>query len=107
VYKGGRIDYNILSFHYLEVKMNFQANFGVSAGQIYLDEEKNTYVTVIRRRPDQVQYAGPGFRGQMDEEKFLNRFPPVDPVDVSQEELDYLISLCPPGTEAKVGYIKE
>lgn len=79
----------------------------ISAGQVYLDEQKNAYLIVTKTRSELVSYAGPGFRGQLDEDKFLNRFPPVDPEDVSSEELDCLLSHCPDGTTAKVGYIKE
>ena len=87
--------------------MNFHSLAIISVGQVYLDEEKNTYIIVTKIRSELVSYAGPGFRGQMDEDKFLDRFPPVDPEDVSSEELDYLLSHCPDGTTAKVGYIKE
>jgi hypothetical protein len=79
----------------------------ILAGQLYLDEEKNCYIIVTRNNGGSVSYAGPGFRGMLDDEIFIDRFPPVDPSDVSVDEISGLLSLCVPGTEVKVGFIRE
>jgi hypothetical protein len=76
-------------------------------GQLYLDEEKNAYLIVTKKHGEVVSYAGPGFRGMLEDDVFLNRFPPVDPEDVSAGELSGLLGLCPAGTTARVGFIKD
>lgn len=79
----------------------------ILAGQIYLDEQKNEYIIVTKNRGGLISYAGSGFRGQRDDEVFIETYPPVDPADVAQEELETLLGFCEPGTTAKVGFIKE
>lgn len=76
-------------------------------GQLYLDEEKNRYLIVTKKHGEVVTYTGHGFRGMLEEEIFLNRFLPVDPVDVADEEINGLLDLCPPETSAKIGFIKD
>ena len=79
----------------------------ILAGQIYLDEQKNEYIIVTKNRGGFVSYSGNGFRGQRDDEVFIETYPPVDPADVDPAELQNLLSFCDPGTEPKVGFIKE
>ncbi len=76
-------------------------------GQLYYDEEKNEYLVITRNRGGVISYSGPGFRGQLEDEIFLDRFQPVDPADLNDGELDLLLSFCPANTNAKVGFIKE
>lgn len=76
-------------------------------GQIYLDGEKNSYLIVTRKRGEVVSYVGYGFSGMLEDEVFVDRFQPVDPVDVEKEELDTLLAFCAVGTSAKVGFIKD
>lgn len=79
----------------------------VLEGQIYYDETKNDYLVVTRNRGGLVSYAGQGFRGQMADEDLVERFQPVDPIDVLPEEQRQLLDLCQPGTTLKVGFIRE
>jgi hypothetical protein len=79
----------------------------VQVGQMYYDESKNDYLIVTKHRGDLTSYAGHGFCGQAETESFLDRFQPVDPDDVETDELAAYLNFCPPGTEAKVGYIKD
>lgn len=76
-------------------------------GQIYFDDEKNEYLIVQRRKGETISYSGHGFKGMLEDEVFLERFQPVDPVDLSAGELQGLIDLCPAGTTAKVGFIAD
>jgi hypothetical protein len=76
-------------------------------GQLYYDEEKNEYLIITRNRGGVISYSGPGFRGQLDDEVFLDRFQPVDPADLDDGELNMLTAFCSPNTTAKVGFIKE
>jgi hypothetical protein len=76
-------------------------------GQLYLDEEKNSYLVVTKRNGETVTYGGAGFKGMLEDEVFLDRFLPVDPADVSVDEVAGLIDLCPAGTSAKIGFIKD
>ena len=79
----------------------------VQVGQLYYDEEKNEYLIVTRHQGDTTTYYGVGFRGMLETDTLLERFQPVDPADVAQDELEVLLAFCPAGTEAKVGYIKD
>lgn len=76
-------------------------------GQVYLDEEKNSYLIVQRRNGETVAYCGAGFKGMLEDEIFLDRFLPVDPVDVAENEIAELLDMCPPGTVARIGFIKD
>lgn len=79
----------------------------ILSGQIYLDEEKNSYLIVVKKIGEVVSYTGHGFQGMLEDEVFLNRFLPVDPADISATELSELLSFCPSGTAARVGFIKD
>ena len=77
----------------------------ITTGQLYLNEALNEYQIVTRNVRGQVDYAGKNFTGRCADETFLERFQPVDPVDVEATELNFLLSLCPAGTKPKVGLI--
>ena len=79
----------------------------ILVGQLYLHPEVNEYLTVTKNDGGEVSYGGLGFRGILEDEDFIERFQPVDPADVSAEEISDLISLCPKNTTAKVGFIKD
>ena len=79
----------------------------IVTGQIYLNEALNEYIIVTKNNRGQISYAGNGFMGRQIDEDFIDAFPPVDPEDVSPEELNMLISFCPSGTVPRVGFIKE
>jgi hypothetical protein len=76
-------------------------------GQLYLDEEKNCYLIVSRRKGEMITYQGFGFVGMIDDETFIERFQPVDPADVEADELTALVALCPNGVQPVVGFIKD
>lgn len=76
-------------------------------GQLFLDEEKNSYLIVTKRNGETVTYEGSGFKGMLEDEVFLDRFLPVDPADVSVDEIAGLLEMCPTGTSVKVGFIKD
>lgn len=77
----------------------------IVTGQIYLNEELDEYLIVIKNNRGQVYYKGDGFGGQAEDASFMTRYLPVDPEDVEEEELVFLLSFCPDGTCAKIGYI--
>lgn len=79
----------------------------VQVGQVYYDEGKNDYLIVTRHQGDTTTYYGQGFRGMLETETFIDHFQPVDPADVLPDELRALLDFCPPGTMAKVGFIKD
>jgi len=79
----------------------------ILTGQIYLDSDKNSYLVVTRKLGEVVSYAGCGFKGMLEDEVFIGRFQPVDPLDVEKQELDTLLAFCSTGTSAKVGFIKD
>ena len=79
----------------------------ILVGQLYLHDDLNEYLIVTKRKGDEVSYAGPGFRGCIEDEVFIDCFQPVDPVDVDADELASLIAMCPAGTKATTGFIKD
>jgi uncharacterized Fe-S cluster protein YjdI len=79
----------------------------IHVGQLFLNENLNEYLIITRNHQGQVSYAGNGFRGSLEDYDFIEKFPAVDPDNVEAEELQYLLSQCPPGTVASVGFISE
>ena len=79
----------------------------IAVGQLYLNEPLNEYLIVTGNRRGQVSYAGNGFRGHSEDQSFIERFKPVDPADVDRAEVESLLTNCPPGTKALVGFIQE
>lgn len=79
----------------------------IAVGQIYLNEKLNEYIIVTKNNRGHIAYQGNGFRGQMIDEDFIEVFPPVDPSDVIEEELNMLISYCPVGAIPRIGFIKD
>lgn len=77
----------------------------IVAGQLYLNEELNEYMIVTRSGRGQVFYAGAGFQGHSEDQTFIERFQPVDPTDVDQDEIASLLALCPSGTKVSTGYV--
>jgi len=78
----------------------------INVGQLYLHDELNEYMIVTSYNRGYVSYEGPGFSGRSDSEEFLECFLPVNPEDVSPEEVNYLKSFCPAGTVVTTGFIK-
>lgn len=79
----------------------------IKVGQLFLNEGLNEYLIVTRNNQGQVSYAGPGFRGSLEDYDFIDKFPAVDPDDVDSDELAQLLAQCPDGTEPSVGFIPE
>jgi len=81
----------------------------ILVGQIYLNQDPlvNEYLIVTNNNRGQISYEGVGFKGQSEDYTFIKRFGPVDPEDVDTPELQELLSFCPEGTEALVGYIAD
>ena len=77
----------------------------ILAGQIYLSEDLDEYLIVTRNNRGQIYYEGDGFKGQSEDWTFIEKFKPVDPDDVDNDEITCLIEKCPCGTKAMVGYI--
>ena len=77
----------------------------IQNGQVYLDEAKNEYLVVTKTDRGRVSYQGPGFTGAMEDENFIEKFLPVNPVDLEKEEADQLLSFCATGGSLKTGLI--
>lgn len=78
----------------------------IAVGQVFLNEDLNEYLIVSKNNFGQIYYAGPNFKGQSEVETFIERFAPVNPDDVVEQELSTLLSFCPVNTVASTGYIK-
>lgn len=79
----------------------------ILAGQIYLNDFINEYLIVTRNNKGQIHYEGNGFKGQAEDQTFVERFLAVSPEDVEAEELQQLLSMCPPDTEALCGFVPD
>ena len=77
----------------------------IAAGQLYLNEELNEYAIVTNNARGQISYSGFGFKGHSEDQSFIERFKPVDPTDVDQDEIKVLLSYCAPGVRASTGVI--
>lgn len=77
----------------------------IQVGQFYLNEWLDEYLIVTKNNRGQIHYEGDGFNGQSEDWCFIEKFPPVDPEDVDALEIISLVSKCPFGTQAKIGYI--
>lgn len=76
-------------------------------GMLFLDEEKNSYLIVSARNGETITYVGVGFKGMLEDAWFVDRFLPVDPADVSPDELAELLSFTPDGVTPRIGFIKD
>lgn len=79
----------------------------IQVGQLFLHEQLNEYMIVTRNDRGQISFEGSGFRGQLEDFAFIEKFQPVDPENVDQAEIEYLLTMCPPGTEALIGFVGE
>ena len=82
-------------------------------GQVYYSEESNAYLVVTKKVGEMVRYkyqrygAFTGVTGNMEDIDFIERFQPVDPQDLTQDEEAELLELCGSGATLKVGFVKE
>lgn len=74
-------------------------------GQVFLNEGANEYAVITSNNRGQISFAGIGFRGQCEDMSFIERFPPVDPADLDEYEVEELLSFVPPGTILSTGFI--
>lgn len=79
----------------------------ISAGQLFLNADLNEYLIVTKNARGQISYAGIGFKGHSEDQSFIERFQPVDPADVSSDEINALLAFCAPGTRVSTGFILE
>ena len=79
----------------------------ILVGQVYLQEELNEYLIVTNNARGQITYAVKGFKGHAEDQSFIERFNPVDPIDVEAAEIAQLLSHCPVNTKASTGYISD
>ena len=77
----------------------------ISIGQLYLNETLNEYIVVTKNDRGYISYAGNSCRGKLEGENFIEVFPPVDPIDLSDSEKDILLQLSTSGVELKIGYL--
>lgn len=79
-------------------------------GQVYLPVDSNSrcyeYLVVSRVNRTNISFSGPGFSGMNEAELFLERFAPVDPVDLSADETAVLLSLLPEGAVLRMGWVE-
>lgn len=87
--------------------MNNQRAPMILTGQMYLNAQLNEYMIVTKTNRGQVSYAGAGFKGNSEDFSFIERFKPVDPLDVEPQEILSLLDLCPHGTRASTGFISQ
>jgi hypothetical protein len=81
----------------------------IAVGQIYLhdDENLNQYIIVKKNAKGQITWGRPGLVGHTEDQAFIERFKPVDVADVDQDDLEAMLSVCPPNTKASTGFILE
>lgn len=77
----------------------------ITVGQLYLNEPLNEYLIVTKNNRGQVHYSGKNFKGHSEDQSFVERFKPVDPIDVDHNELQELLKLAPPNTTARTGLV--
>lgn len=75
-------------------------------GQVYLHPEQNEYLVVTKANRGDIRFKGPGFSGVHDVELFLDRFGPVDPLDLSDAEKNVLHGLLGDDTKLSVGWVE-
>ena len=75
-------------------------------GQVYLSEDHNEYLVVLKSVKGDIVYKGIGFGGRHDWELFMERFKPVNPVDLTEDEAKTLKSFLDEGTELSIGWVQ-
>jgi hypothetical protein len=79
----------------------------ISVGQVYLHADLNEYLVVTKSTRGLIQFKGTSFSGMNDVELFLERFGPVNPEDLLEEEATALKVLLPCGTDLLVGWVSQ
>jgi hypothetical protein len=65
----------------------------IAPAQVYLNTSLNEYAVVMKANRSEIQFAGQGFYGKHEAKLFLERFSPVDPIDLTEQETQDLTSL--------------
>jgi hypothetical protein len=87
--------------------MNLTRSPIILPGQVFLNEEANEYAVITSNNRGQISFSGNGFRGQCEDVSFLERFPPVNPEDLTTMEHAELLSFCKDGTVLSTGFIED
>lgn len=77
----------------------------IVVGQVFLNTGANEYAVITSNNRGHISFAGIGFKGQCDDVTFIERFPPVDPQDLDEYEVEELLSFVPTGTVLSTGFI--
>ena len=77
----------------------------ISIGQVYLHPGMNEYLVVTKSTQGDIQFKGIGFAGHHEVSLFLERFGPVDPVDLDDQERSDLGAFLKEGTTLLVGWV--
>lgn len=78
----------------------------IMPGQVYLNPQINEYLVVVHSNRGDISFKGVGFNGRHDYERFLERFGPVDPEDLTAAEETQLLALLPDNTKLSVGWVE-
>lgn len=79
----------------------------IIAGQVYLSPKLNEYLVVTSNVGGYISYSGFGFMGKMDDDDFIETFPPVNPADLSEKEIQELTERLAPGVTLTTGFYNE
>jgi hypothetical protein len=77
----------------------------VLQGQVYYHSGLNEYLVVTKALKGDITYAGPGIKGHLEIEDFLERFQPVDVRDLDDDETKQLEVLA--GSPLLTGYVSQ
>ena len=75
-------------------------------GQVYLHNDLNEYLVVVKANQGDIQFKGAGFSGMNEAELFLTRFSPVDPTDLDADEVHALKALLNTPTALSTGWVQ-
>ena len=65
----------------------------ISVGQVYLHDMLNEYFVVAHSNQGHITFKGKGFSGIHDVDLFLEKFGPVNPTDLEEDERIELLGL--------------
>ncbi len=75
-------------------------------GQVYLNDEINEYLVVTKTNRGDISFCGNGFSGRHDYERFLERFGPVNPEDLTSSEETQLKSCIEDTVKLSTGWVE-
>lgn len=78
----------------------------IMPGQVYLNSEINEYLVVVHSNRGDISFRGQGFNGRHDYERFLERFGPVNPEDLTEDEEQQLMAFLGEGLELSTGWVE-